>query len=178
MLTTLGYITLIYVPANVILELFLDGQVHYYYIVIGLLITLLVCFVFISLFYAHDFYDLYQRSVKDAEITIESGAKIIKLIYDNINCFYSENKIVYAVQNDGTIITTDFTLNELEEKINDQLFFRVNRKMIIHRDAIRQVKKIENGKLLIRLNGTINGDATSEINISRYKRKAFLEWFQ
>jgi len=76
-----------------------------------LLITLLLSFVVIGLFYAQDLYNLYKLSIKNAEITIESGAKMKKLAYENIACFYSENKIVYTVQNDGKTITTDFTLN-------------------------------------------------------------------
>ena len=178
MASTLGYITLIYVPVNIFLELALDGTIEFYYIVIGLLITLLLCFILIGLLYAQDLYDLYKVSIKDAEITIESGAKITKLTYENIMCFYIENKIVYTVQNDGTTINTDFTLNELEETINDQLFFRANRKIIIHKDAVDQIEKIENGKLNIRLKTSINNDAIGVINISRYKRKAFMDWFQ
>lgn len=178
MASTLGYITLIYVPVNIIVEIVVNGQIQFYYILIGLLITLLICFILIGLFYAQDLYNLYALSIKGAEITIESGAKITKLTYENIACFYSENKIVYTVQNDGTIINTDFTLNELEEKINDQLFFRANRKIIIHKDAVGQVEKIENGKLHIWLKAPIENDSISEINISRYKRKAFMDWFQ
>ena len=123
-------------------------------------------------------YNLYKLSIKDAEITIESGAKMTKLTYKNIACFHSENKIVYAVQNDGTTTNTDFTLNDLEEKINDQLFFRANRKIIIHKDAVDQIEKIENGKLLIRLIASIKNDTIAEIKISRYKRKAFMDWFR
>jgi DNA-binding LytR/AlgR family response regulator len=85
---------------------------------------------------------------------------------------------VYTVQNDGTTIITDFTLNELEEKINDQLFFRANRQIIIHKNAVDQIKKIENGKLHIQLKTVIKNDTIAEINISRYKRKAFMNWFQ
>ena len=68
-------------------------------------------------------------------------------------------------------------LNELEEKINDQLFFRVNRQIIIHKNAVEQIEKVENGKLRIRLKASIENDAVAEINISRYKRKAFMNWF-
>jgi hypothetical protein len=177
-LSTLGYISIIYIPINIIAEIILDGQIHFYYILIGLLITLLLSIVFITLLYAHDLFNLYKISIKDAEITIESGAKVTKLTYENIVCFYSENRIVYTVQKDGTTINTDFTLNELEEKINDQLFFRANRQIIIHKDAVDQIEKIENGKLRIRLKAFIDSDAIAEINISRYKRKAFMSWFQ
>ena len=178
MASTLGYITVMYIPLGVVLNIVAGGNTEFYYLLIGLLITLLLSFILIGIAYAQDIYNLYKLSIKDAEITIESGAKTTKLTYENIACFYSENKIVYTVQNDGTTITTDFTLNELEEKINDQLFFRANRQMIIHRDAVDQIEKIENGKLRIRLKASVENDAIAEINISRYKRKAFMTWFQ
>ncbi|WP_108801940.1 LytTR family DNA-binding domain-containing protein [Aquimarina sp. Aq107] len=178
MFSTLGYITIMYIPVNIIIDKTAGGQTQFYYLLIGLLITLLLCFILIGLLYAQDVYDLYKLSIKDAEITIDSGTKVKKLTYENIACFYSENKIVYTVQNDGTTINTDFTLNELEEKINDQLFFRANRQIIIHKDTVDIIEKIENGKLRIRLKAFIKNDAIAEINISRYKRKIFMDWFQ
>lgn len=178
MASTLGYITIVYIPLNIILELAIGGDIQLYYTLIGLIITLLLCFIFIGLLYAKELYNLYKLSITDAEITIESGPKIKKLTYENIACFYSENKIVYTVQNDGTTITTDFTLNELEDKINNQFFFRANRQIIIQKDAVDLIEKIENGKLRVQLKATLKNDAIAEINISRYKRKAFMDWFQ
>jgi hypothetical protein len=178
MLSTLGYITLMYIPLGFVLNKIAGGETEFYYLLIGLLITLLLSFILIGLAYSLDIYNLYKLSLKDYEITIESGAKITKLTYENIACFFSENKIVYTVKNGGTTITTDFTLNELEEKINDQLFFRVNRQIIIHKDAVDQIEKIENGKLRIRLKTSIENDKIAKINISRYKRKEFMDWFQ
>jgi len=178
MVSTLGYITIMYIPLSIVINKIAGGGTAFYYLLIGLLITLLLSFILIGLAYAQDIYNLYKRSIKDAEITIESGAKTTKLTYENIVCFYSENKIVYTVQNDGSTITTDFTLNELEEKINDQLFFRANRQTIIHKDAVDQIEKVENGKLRIRLKAAIGNDEITAINISRYKRKAFLDWFE
>lgn len=178
MVSTLGYITIMYIHVNIILDKVAGGQTVFYYLLIGLLITLLLCFILIGLLYAQDIYNLYKLSIRDTQITIDSGTKMTKLTYENIACFYSENKIVYTVQNDGTTINTNFTLNELEEKINDQLFFRANRQIIIHKDTVDQIEKIENGKLRIHLKPFIENDEISEINISRYKRKAFMNWFQ
>lgn len=178
MASTLGYITIMYIPLNIVINIFAGAETEFYYLLIGLLLTLILSFILVGLLYARDLYNLYKLSIKDAEITIESGFKMTKLTYENIVCFYIENKMVYTVQNDGTIINTDFTLNELEEKLNDQLFFRANRKIIIHKNAVDQIEKIENGKLRIRLKASIKNDAIAEINISRYKRKAFMEWFQ
>ncbi|WP_298425834.1 LytTR family DNA-binding domain-containing protein [uncultured Kordia sp.] len=173
--STLGYITLIYIPVYLIAN---KGELQLYYLLIGLLLTLLICFVAFILLYAADIYKLYRVSIEEAKITIAHGAKTTRLTYEDIACFYSENKVVYAVQQDGKTITTDFTLNELEETINSQLFFRANRQIILHINSIDQIEKIENGKLLVRLKISILNTEISEINISRYKRKAFMDWFE
>ena len=177
MISTLGYITIMYIPVCIIFSIVAGGDLEFYYLLIGLLLTLLISFIGVGFVYARDIYGLYKLSIKSAEITIESGAKTTKLTYENIACFYSENKIVYAVQNDGATFTTDFTLNELEEKLKDQLFYRANRQIIIHKNAVDEMEKIENGKLRIRLKAAIENDASTEINISRYKRKEFIHWF-
>ena len=178
MVSTLGYITLMYIPLGIVLNKIAGGETEFYYLLTGLLVTLLLSFILIGFAYSLDIYNLYKLSIKDAEITIESGATITKLSYDNIACFYSENKIVYAVQIDGKTITSDFTLNALEEKINDQLFFRANRQIIIHKDAVDHIEKIENGKLRVQLKTAIETKTINQITISRYKREAFMNWFQ
>ena len=176
MLSTLGYITLMYIPVNIIINVIAGVKTDSYSLTAGLLISLLICFILIGLLYAVDIYKLYSLSLKDAEITIERGAKVKKLTYKDIACFYLENKVVYTIQNDGKEIITNFTLNELEEIINNQLFFRANRKTIIHKDAVDQIEKIENSKLIISLKVCKDKEAISKINISRYKRKEFLDW--
>lgn len=176
MVSTLGYITLMYIPVNIIINVIAGVKTDFYSLTSGLLISLLICFIIIGLLYAVDIYNLYRLSLKDAEITIESGAKVKKLTYKDIACFYLENKVVYTIKNDGKEIITNFTLNELEETTNNQLFFRANRKTIIHKDAVDQIEKIENGKLTVSLKVCKDKEAISKINISRYKRKDFLDW--
>lgn len=178
LMSTLGLITLMYFPVNYIFKSIFGGSMPFYFVLIGLLLTLLLSFTIIGIAFAPKLYRLYKFSLKEAELTIESGARTTKLTYENIACFYTENKIVHTVQNDGKTLTTDFTLNELEDKLNDQLFFRANRKIIIHKDAVKQMEKIENGKLRISLKDPIAGSTMTEIIISRYKRQAFINWFE
>jgi len=177
-ISTLVYITLIYIPFYLIATYVTNGEPQFYYLLIGLLLTLLICFIAMIILYAKDVYDLYKISIKDAKITIAHGAKTTLLAYEDIACFYSENKVVYAVRYDGKTITTDFTLNALEETINSQLFFRANRQIIIHINSIDEIERIENRKLLVRMQSSILTSEMPEINISRYKRKAFLDWFE
>ena len=98
--------------------------------------------------------------------------------YSEIAFIQSENKIVYIIKIDGTSVVTDFTLNEVEGIISEQSFFRANRQMILHTRSIEQVQSIENGKLLISLKSFILDQKPIKINISRYKKQAFLDWLE
>lgn len=178
MASTLGYVSLFYFVISIILTNFVGGEIQLYYFLIGLLLTLLLSFLLIGLSYAFDIYNLYILSIKNAEIIIDNGGKTKKLAYKNIAYFFTENKIVFIVQNNGEALVSNYTLNELEENLNDQLFFRANRQIILHKNAIEELKKIENGKLLILLKPKVKNKYTSEINVSRYKRKEFLTWFK
>ena len=58
MLSTMGYITLMYMVVSFILITAIGGQTEFYYLLVSLLLTLLFSFVFIGLWYARDLYDL------------------------------------------------------------------------------------------------------------------------
>lgn len=78
---------------------------------------------------------------------------------------------------DGASIVTDFTLNDIEDEVSEQSFFRANRQIILHARSIEQIESIENGKLSVLLKSIFSDQKTSQINISRYKRQTFLDWF-
>ena len=75
-------------------------------------------------------------------------------------------------------MTTDFTLNEIESKISEQSFFRVNRQIILNVRSIEQIQSIENGKLSIILKPKLSHQKASHITISRYKKQEFMSWFK
>ncbi|NUM32728.1 MAG: response regulator transcription factor [Bacteroidetes bacterium] len=75
---------------------------------------------------------------------------------------------------DGNSYNFDFsTLDEIEESIDNNLFFRANRQFIIHIDTIHTVKPVENQKLVVRLK---EPNHKFEIDISREKAPAFKKW--
>jgi two-component system, LytTR family, response regulator LytT len=54
--------------------------------------------------------------------------------------FIADNKIVHLVARDGKRYIKNATMEKLEQILNPKVFFRVNRKIIIHIDAIEQIK--------------------------------------
>ncbi len=178
--STLGYITLLYFALYYGLNGLVNGIDSYslYHLLTGLSINLLISALGITLLFSTDIYKLHKLISVKGILKVQQGGKITIIKYPEIAFIYSENKIVYIVKTDATRIITDFTLNEVESKISEQSFFRANRQIILHSHSIEQVQSIENGKLSVLLKPTIFDQKPFQINISRYKRQSFMDWFE
>ncbi|AXT50333.1 LytTR family transcriptional regulator [Aquimarina sp. BL5] len=178
--STLGYITILYLFLYFGLNGLINGTESYsvYNLLTGLSISLLISAIGIALLFSTDIYKLHKLISIKGTLKVRQGGAITLVKYPEIAFIYSENKIVYIVKTDGTRVITDFTLNEVESKINEQIFYRANRQIILHARSIEQVKSIENGKLSVLLKPTISDEKSFQINISRYKRPAFMNWFE
>ncbi len=176
--STLGYITLFYIPLYYSLTAEDDKVQSLYYLLLGLLITLLLSTIFIAALFANAVYKLHQLTSKNGKLKVKHGGKICFLQFSEIALFYSENKVVYVVMEDGTSMSTDFTLNTLENQLQEKGFFRANRKTLLHPRAIALVKSAENGKLIVELKPILATPITPLLPISRYKKQEFLDWFE
>ncbi|PRX57807.1 LytR/AlgR family response regulator transcription factor [Flagellimonas meridianipacifica] len=180
LLSTLGYLSLFYSLFYLVVVAIVNGVEGYsiYYFLTGFFVTLLISVISIALLFAKELYQLYRFSSIEGKLKVEHGGKITLVNYNEIAFVYTENKIAYIVKTDGSSVYTDFTLNEIEDKINVHSFYRANRQTILHASAIEQVQAIENGKLSVRLKSDLSQERAQEINISRYKRQEFLNWFE
>lgn len=178
--STLGYITILYISLYFSLNGFINGIESYsiYHLLTGLSLSLLICTLGITLLFSIDIYKLHKLLSIKGELKVQQGGKITLIKYLEIAFIYSENKIVYIVKTDGTTISTDFTLNDVESKISEQNFYRANRQTILHVRSIEQVQSIENGKLSVLLKPTITSKEAFQITISRYKKQEFMNWFK
>jgi len=176
LLSNLGYIFILYIP----LYYSVNGLRVYtiYYLLSGLFVTLLLWTVGIIFTYGQAIYKLYKSRHVEGKFKIAHSGKITLIDYDEIAFAYSQNKIAYITKSDGTSIPTDFTLNEIEEKINAHHFYRANRQTILHPSAIGEVQSIENGKLSVLLKPALANKQPIQLTISRYKKQEFLSWFE
>ena len=92
---------------------------------------------------------------------------------NNIACF-SKEVLNYLYLFSGERYLIDYgTLDEVEELLDPDRFYRANRQFIINIDAIQSVKAIENSKLLVRLK---EPNHKFEIDMSREKTPVFKKW--
>lgn len=101
------------------------------------------------------------------------GQRSFFLQADEIAYFFAENKIVYLVDTQGNRFIINFTLEKLEQLLDPQDFFRINRKIIINANSIEQIKPYLNNRLKIVLKGI---KADEDIIISRERVVDFKLW--
>ncbi len=176
--STLGFIILAYLPFYFLAIWFADAEFLFYYFFIGLLLTLLLSIIAIALLYGEKIYKLHKFGVIQGQLTIKKNGKTSIVPFDDIAYFYSQEKVVYLVKKNNESVVTEFTLQKLEELLNDQLFFRANRQVIVHINAVEEIISGQNGKLILSLAPNPSDKNLSELIISRYKKKEFMIWFE
>lgn len=106
---------------------------------------------------------------------VKSGIKMIPKKMDQFGLIYTEDRLVYFVDRaDQKTYLIDFTLDELINKELDQnQFFRVNRKQIINIEAIDVIRPHLNQRLSL----SLNIPTRQEVIVSREKVNDFKKWF-
>ncbi len=104
--------------------------------------------------------------------TINVGSKIMIINTDDIAYFYSTNKSVFLRTINNRDFDIDYSLIKLENILDPDFFFRINRKYIIRIQSIDKLITLSKSKLLIRLNPPVSED----IIITYQRSGALKKW--
>ncbi|MEI6949551.1 LytTR family DNA-binding domain-containing protein [Paraflavisolibacter sp. H34] len=93
----------------------------------------------------------------------------------DITSVYFEEGITWANSRTHQKIPLDYSLEKVERMLDKHLFFRINRKLIIHIDAIRKITTYYNNRFIVELHEPIPGlDAI----VSRDRVNSFKSWLE
>jgi DNA-binding LytR/AlgR family response regulator len=92
---------------------------------------------------------------------------------EEVACFMADNKIVTLLDKEGNRYLINYTLEKLEPLLDPNNFFRLNRKVIVHSNAIEQIKPYYNNRLKLLVKGN---NPENEIIISRERVAEFKIW--
>jgi DNA-binding LytR/AlgR family response regulator len=106
--------------------------------------------------------------------TTRIGQHIKMIPVDEIECFYSENKGTYAHTVDGRDYLLDTTLEQLEDELSPENFFRISRKFYVNINAINDIISYTNSRLQLKLNSY----KEHPVIVAREKVKDFKIWLE
>ena len=98
--------------------------------------------------------------------------KIMTVKIEDVAYFEGEDRYTYLVRKDGKKFIINFKLSELEELLNPEVFFRLNRSYISHLDAIEKIVAVSNSRVKVYLN-PVNA---RDIVVSTQNTRSFKLW--
>ncbi|MCP4156140.1 MAG: response regulator transcription factor [bacterium] len=118
------------------------------------------------------------RAIKEAKpqyrtrFLISQGEVFFPLSLERVAYMYSSHRITSSVTFEGKRHIVDLTLDRLEEQLDPEQFFRVNRQFIVNINAVAKVHTFFNGKLILETEPKY----VEKLTISREKARQFKMW--
>jgi DNA-binding LytR/AlgR family response regulator len=127
-----------------------------------------------------DFDDIKSLLVNPIEraykkrFSVKVGQHLKLINIDDIECFYSQNKGTYLHTSEGRNYLIDTSLEHLEDELDPNLFFRINRKFFVNINAIKDMVSYTNSRLQIKLQSYNE----QEVIVARERVKSFKDWLE
>ena len=103
---------------------------------------------------------------------VSKGDEFVVLYTDDISYICKTDNHVYAFTEDGTSYSLAMSMADLEQALDPNKFFRINRQYIANIKGIRKISLFFSSKLIVKLRGCDDGN----IVISKEKTGQFKKW--
>lgn len=114
-----------------------------------------------------------QKNYRGAFL-VEQGDSFVPIAIQSVALFALADEKVFAYCFDNRQYTIPKSMEEIELNLNPSQFYRINRQIILNRDAIKGIKHYFNRKIII--SATIR--THEQLIVSRLKVSAFLRWIE
>lgn len=98
--------------------------------------------------------------------------KLLTVKIEDVAYFEGEDRYTFLKKKDGKSYIIDFKLSELEELLDPEYFYRLNRSYIAHHDAIEKIVVVSNSRVKVYLNPPNQRD----IVVSTQNTRGFKLW--
>lgn len=103
---------------------------------------------------------------------VKRRGKLLPIQTRDIAYFYTDNGIVYLIHQDGEKYAFDRPLDQIENQMDPQQFFRLNRQFLINVSSVKSTIAYDKGKLIVEVEPTIS----TAITVSRERASSFKRW--
>lgn len=110
------------------------------------------------------------------KIMVSNGNKLIVLEEEEIAYFFASGKHLFITTIDNRTYIYNDNLKDIIDKLNSNVFFKINRKYIVSKEAIKEVIKHSSQKIEIILNPL--PEIKTEILISKMQISEWKKWME
>lgn len=103
---------------------------------------------------------------------VKHGQKLVSIETDDIAYFFSDGRLNFFKTFDNRKFVVDYTMDELEDMLDPQRYFRISRSFYISVASIDQIHDYFGNRLLLQLKPTVD----KETIVSREKVTDFKKW--
>lgn len=103
---------------------------------------------------------------------VKRGADFVSIRTDDIAYFYATHKLVCLVDNNGQKFLLDQSLSDIENELDKDSFYRVNRKYLVNMNSIKKIRAFGKSKLQL----VLDPAPPEDITVSAENAAAFKSW--
>jgi DNA-binding LytR/AlgR family response regulator len=103
---------------------------------------------------------------------IKVGEHLKTIEVDQIQYFYSQDKATFCATQENRNFILDYTIEQLEDMVDPEQFYRINRKYIVRSNAIQDIISYTNSRLKLVLKGSSDND----VIVARERVQEFKDW--
>ena len=103
---------------------------------------------------------------------VKIGTHFQSVPVDEIAAFFVEERCAFLRTRSGKNYALDYSLDQLQKKVNPEMFFRINRNFMVHIDTITEIFSYSTTRLKIKLQNF----SDDGLIVSRDKASEFKQW--
>src|SRR6478609_2436642 len=103
---------------------------------------------------------------------VKHGQKLVSIEIDEIAHFFSDGRLNFFKTYDNRKFVVDYTMDDLEEMLDPERYFRASRSFYVSVDSIDQIHDYFGNRLLLNLKPAVDKEAL----VSREKVTEFKKW--
>ncbi len=103
---------------------------------------------------------------------VKLGQRLVSIEVDDIAYFFSDGRLNFFMTNDNKKFVVDYTMDELEDMIDPQRYFRISRSFYVSAGCIDKIDDYFGNRLMLGLRPVLDKEAV----VSREKVSDFKKW--
>jgi two-component system, LytTR family, response regulator LytT len=117
------------------------------------------------------FQKLQQRDFRK-RFLVKNAQKLVSIEVEDIAYFFSDGRLNFFKTFDNKKFVVDYTMDELEDMLNPESYFRISRSFFISVNSVAQIHEYFGNRLMLQLKPEVDKEAL----VSREKVADFKKW--